>query len=358
MASPAHDQSPRANPMQTDGFEFVEFGAPDPTQLHRVFSKLGFDAVAHHRSKHVVLYQQGDIHFIVNQEAYGHAPRFAKQHGPSACAMAFRVKNAELAYRRALTLGAQAYTGGNVSPLEARIPGLYGIGDSLLYLVDQRSEHTIYEVDFVTNPPAPASNDVGLREIDHLTHNVHFGHMKTWVDYYQGLFNFEEIHYFDIKGTKTSLQSRALTSPCGKIRIPINESADDKSQIVEYLDQYHGEGIQHIALSTRDIYQTIAALKANGIRFLDVPDAYYEQVEKRLPGHGENLEKLRDHRILIDGGIENGKPHILLQVFTENMIGPIFFEIIQRKGDQGFGEGNFQALFEAMERDQIARGVL
>jgi 4-hydroxyphenylpyruvate dioxygenase len=352
------------NPMGTDGFEFVEYTAPDPQLLGALFEQMGFTAVARHRSKDVVLYRQGTVNFIVNREPDSFAQSFARVHGPSACAFAMRVKDAAKAYRRALDLGAKPFHG-KVGPMELNIPALEGIGGSLIYLVDRYAgnsgPHSIYDVDFIPidgtsrNPPG-----AGLLEIDHLTHNVYAGRMDVWAEFYRKLFGFREIRYFDIRGQKTGLTSRALTSPCGKIRIPINEPSDRKSQIQEYLDAYHGEGIQHIALSTADIYATVERLRARNVRFLDTPDAYYQRVDARVPNHGEDLERLKRDRILIDGeGVDKDRHEDkLLQIFTETVIGPIFFEIIQRKGNEGFGEGNFRALFESIEADQIARGVV
>jgi 4-hydroxyphenylpyruvate dioxygenase len=345
------------NPMGTDGFEFVEYTAPDVAALGQLFERLGFAAVARHRSKNVTLYRQGDVNFIVNGEPESFAQAFARLHGPSVCAIAFRVRDAAAAYERALALGARPVAG-KVGPMELNIPAVEGIGGSLLYLVDRYGDHSIYDVDFVPvagSEQRPAG--VGLVGIDHLTHNVHQGRMAEWARFYERLFNFREIRYFDIEGKLTGLRSKAMTSPCGKIRIPINESADDKSQIEEYLTAYRGEGIQHIALATRDIYRTVETLRDAGIRFQDVPAAYYEQVEGRLPGHGEDLARLERDRILIDGAPQQGGG-LLLQIFTDTMVGPIFFEIIERKGNEGFGEGNFRALFESIELDQIRRGVL
>jgi 4-hydroxyphenylpyruvate dioxygenase len=352
------------NPMGTDGFEFIEYTAPNPELLGELFEQMGFAAVARHRSKDVLLYRQGRINFIVNREADSFAQSFARVHGPSVCAFAMRVKNAAKAYQRALDLGAKPFHG-PVGPMELNIPAIKGIGDSLIYLVDRypgnNGELSIYDVDFV--PIAGAEQwpkGAGLAEVDHLTHNVYTGRMDTWARFYEKLFNFREIRYFDIQGKKTGLTSRALTSPCGKIRIPINEPSDKGSQIQEYLDAYHGEGIQHIALSTDDIFETVEMLRDMEVRFLDTPDSYYERVNERVPNHGEDLERLKKNRILLDGeGVD--KDHHedkLLQIFTETVIGPIFFEIIQRKGNQGFGEGNFRALFESIEADQIARGVI
>ncbi|HEX5128158.1 MAG TPA: 4-hydroxyphenylpyruvate dioxygenase [Usitatibacter sp.] len=352
------------NPMGTDGFEFIEYTAPDPHQLGALFEQMGFTAVARHRSKDVILYRQGRINFIVNREPDSFAQSFARVHGPSACAFAIRVKDAAHAYKRALELGAKPFQG-KVGPMELNIPAIRGIGDSLIYLVDRYpgngGELSIYDVDFkpiegVSQQPQGA----GLLEVDHLTHNVYVGRMDVWARFYEKLFNFREIRYFDIQGKKTGLTSRALTSPCGKIRIPINEPSDTKSQIQEYLDAYHGEGIQHIALSSADIFETVETLRAREVKFLDTPDTYYDRVDARVKDHGEDLERMRRNRILLDGeGVD--KDHHedkLLQIFTANVIGPIFFEIIQRKGNEGFGEGNFRALFESIEADQIARGVV
>jgi 4-hydroxyphenylpyruvate dioxygenase len=344
------------NPMGTDGFEFVEYTAPEPAALARLFERLGFVAAARHRSKNVTLYRQGGVNFILNAEPESFAQAFARLHGPSVCAIAFRVADAAAAQRRAIERGAKPVAG-KIGPMELNIPAIEGIGGSLIYLVDRYGPHTIYDVDFVPLIDGPEPSGVGLTGIDHLTHNVHRGRMRLWAEFYERLFNFREIRYFDIEGKLTGLRSRAMTSPDGKIRIPINESADDKSQIAEYLDAYRGEGIQHIALATADIHRTVEALRANGVAFMAVPDTYYEAVDARLPGHGQDLDRLRENRILVDGAPEQGQG-LLLQIFTETVIGPIFFEIIERRGNDGFGEGNFRALFESIERDQIRRGVL
>jgi 4-hydroxyphenylpyruvate dioxygenase len=342
------------NPMGTDGFEFVEYTAPDPEQLRTLFARMGFPVTARHRSKNVTLHRQGDVNFLINAEPGSFGQRFAQQHGPSACAMAFRVRDAAQAFRRAVELGATPVASA-VGPMELSIPAIEGIGGSVVYLVDRYGEHTIYDVDFVPVAQTPSSRPAGLTLIDHLTHNVQRGRMGHWAGFYERLFNFREIRYFDIEGRKTGLLSRAMTSPCGKIRIPINESQDDKSQIEEYLREYRGEGIQHIALATDDIYASVDQLRSNGIDFQDTPDTYYDGVQARVEGHRESLDELARRRILIDG---SGKDGILLQIFTKNVIGPIFFEIIQRKGNEGFGEGNFRALFESIELDQERRGVI
>ncbi|MFQ5755274.1 MAG: 4-hydroxyphenylpyruvate dioxygenase [Acidiferrobacterales bacterium] len=345
------------NPMGTDGFEFIEYTAPDSRSLEQLFQQMGFVAVARHRSKDVTLYRQGDVNFIINHEPQSFAQAFAKVHGPSVCAFAIRVKDAAAAYARALDLGAEPYEG-RVGPMELNIPAIRGIGHSLIYLIDRYGDRSIYEVDFVRLKDVSARpKGVGLTHVDHLTHNVHKGRMDQWASFYERLFNFRETRFFDIQGKATGLKSRAMTSPCGKIRIPINEPSDAKSQIQEYLDTYRGEGIQHIALATNDIYETVEALGKNQIKFMDTPDTYYAAVNKRVAGHGEDLERLKRGRILIDGAPRKNLG-LLLQIFTDTVIGPIFFEIIQRKGNQGFGEGNFQALFEAIERDQMERGVI
>lgn len=350
---------PVENPLGTDGFEFVEFTAPTAdgiAALKMLFSQMGFAEIAQHKHKQVWLYRQGDINFIVNGEPQSQASGFATVHGASVNAMAFRVEDASAALDYAAAQGAKPCPP-QAGPMELNIPAIYGIGDSLIYLVDRYGDHDIYEVDFTYYPDAAArlvAKDAGLLVIDHLTHNVERGHMDHWAQFYEDIANFKEIRHFDIKGKMTGLLSRAMTAPCGKIRIPINESHDDKSQIAEYLAQYNGEGIQHIALSTENIFATVTQLQQNGLIFMDTPDTYYEGISKRVPEHHEDVAKLNELKVLIDGD-ETG---ILLQIFTQTVIGPVFFEIIQRKGNEGFGEGNFQALFESIELDQIRRGVL
>ena len=345
------------NPIGTDGFEFVEFTGPDPEAIKRQFLAMGFTAVGRHRSKDVLHFKQNDINFLLNMEPMGQPADFRDIHGPSANGMAFRVKDARHAFEEAVRRGAKPVDM-PIGPMELDIPCIEGIGGAYIYLVDRYGAQSIYDVDFRKIDGADeAANSAGLTYLDHLTHNVHRGRMAQWAEFYERLFNFREIRYFDIEGQLTGLRSKAMTSPCGKIRIPINESADEKSQIAEYLEAYHGEGIQHIALATNDIYVTVEALRARGISFMSVPDTYYETVSTRVPGHGEDLARLRRDRILIDGA-PGGDQGLLLQIFTDTVIGPIFFEIIQRKGNEGFGEGNFRALFESIERDQIRRGVL
>ena len=349
------------NPMGLMGFEFVEFAAPVAGTLEPVFEKLGFTLVARHRSKDVVLYRQGGINFIVNREPGSLAAYFAAEHGPSACGLAFRVRDAHKAYRLALEAGAQPLeipTG----PMELRLPAIKGIGGAPLYLIDRFEEgRSIYDIDFefldgVDRHPVGH----GLTVVDHLTHNVYRGRMSFWADFYARLFNFREIRYFDIQGEYTGLTSKAMTAPDGRIRIPLNEeSSKGAGQIEEFLMQFQGEGIQHVALLTDDLVGTIDKLALAGVPLLAAPnDVYYEQLEQRLPGHGERVAELKTRGILLDGHTGQGAPRLLLQIFSQPLLGPVFFEFIQRKGDDGFGEGNFKALFQSIEQDQVRRGVL
>jgi 4-hydroxyphenylpyruvate dioxygenase len=353
-----------ANPAGTDGFGFVEYAHPDPQALHALFHTMGFTPVARHREKAVTLYRQGDVNYLINEDPGSHAVRFAAEHGPCAPSMAFRVVNAKHAYDRALAHGAEpAETG-----LTMNAPAIKGIGGSYLYFLDlYGAKGSAFNAEFAwTGEADPYPEGQGLFYLDHLTHNVGRGRMDLWSSFYERIFNFREIRYFDIKGEYTGLFSRALTSPDGKIRIPINESADEKSQIEEFLHQYKGEGIQHMACGCHDVYETVEALRARGLKFMPSPPAtYYERIDQRVPGHGEDLARLQRNGILLDGeaaiapGEKTGRmTKVLLQIFSANAIGPIFFEFIQRKGDEGFGEGNFRALFVSIEEDQLRRGVL
>ena len=349
------------NPIGLMGFEFVEFASPTFGVLEPAFEMLGFTEVARHRSKDVSLYRQGDINFIVNREPKSAAAYFAAEHGPSACAMAFRVKDSHQAYERALELGAQPVdipTG----PMELRLPAIKGIGGAPLYLIDRFGDGTsIYDIDFkfidgVDRHP----KGHGFRIIDHLTHNVYRGRMAYWAGFYERIFNFRELRYFDIKGEYTGLTSQAMTAPDGKIRIPLNEEASKATgQIEEFLMKFNGEGIQHIALLTDDLLASVDSLRSAGVPLMAAPPAtYYEMLDERLPGHGENPSGLQSRGILLDGSTDGGKQRLLLQIFSQTILGPVFFEFIQRKGDEGFGEGNFKALFESLERDQVRRGVI
>ena len=354
------------NPIGLDGFEFVEFCAPEKGHLEPVFAAMGFSRVARHRSKDVELWRQGGINFITNYEPQSPAWFFAREHGPAACGMGFRVRDAAHAYGELLARGGEPVhleTG----PMELRLPAIRGIGHSLIYLIDRYESRadpgalSIYDIDFTYLPgverhPAGA----GFQAIDHLTHNVHPGRMAYWADFYRDLFNFREIRYFDIKGEYTGLTSKALTAPDGRIRIPLNEEADGgQGQIAEFLRAFNGEGIQHIALVTDDLVAAWDRLKRLGVPFMSAPpEAYYDMLDERLPGHGQPVDALKTRGILLDGSTIGGRPRLLLQIFAEAQVGPVFFEFIERQGDDGFGEGNFKALFESIERDQLRRGVL
>ncbi len=349
------------NPMGLDGFEFIEFSAPEKGLLEKTFTTMGFTKIARHRSKDVELWRQGGINLITNYDAKSPAGRFCQEHGPSACGMGFRVKDAKLAYERAIELGAETINTG-VGPMELSIPAIRGIGGGTIYFIDRYGDNlSIYDIDFeyfedVDKHPV----GFGFNVVDHLTHNVYRGRMDYWAEYYERLFNFREIRFFDIKGEYTGLRSRALSAPDGKIRIPLNEEGEDgKGQIEEYLLEHRGEGIQHIALSCDDLYACVDKLRADGVELMTAPpETYYSMLSERLPGHGEDVDALKMRGILLDGSTEDNDPRLLLQIFAQPQIGPVFFEFIQRKGDEGFGEGNFKALFKSIERDQIERGVL
>lgn len=337
------------NPCGLLGFAFLEFSAPDSTVLTHQFEKMGFEKTVSHPFVPIDCFQQNQIIFLVNKAPASQAAHHAKIHGAGACAMGFQVKNAPKAYEYVISQGAKPFQENNPQNAYYSMPAIQAIGGSVIYFVDDTHQP-------FPNIPKPKPQP-GLTYIDHLTHNVHRGQMDKWAEFYINLFQFKEIRFFDIIGQKTGLISRAMASPCGKIKIPLNESKDDRSQIEEFLHEYHGEGIQHIALATDNIYDTVHRLRKQGTHFLDVPPTYYEMIKDRLPWQNEPLEKLTAEKILIDGDkVPDGG--LLLQIFTENVFGPVFFEIIERHGNQGFGEGNFQALFEAIERDQIRRGTL
>ena len=350
------------NPMGIDGFEFVEFAAPDAAgreALGALFTRMGFSPVLRHRSRPITVYRQGGVNFLVNEDPDSFASDFARAHGPCACGFAMRFQRpAAEVFRAVIGNGGEAIDQ-RESTKAVDVPVVKGIGDCMLYLVDRYgAAGSVFDADYLPIPGADQHPvGFGLTFIDHLTHNLYFGNMQKWSDYYERLFNFREIRYFDIKGAKTGLLSKAMTAPDGVVRIPLNESSDEKSQINEYLRDYKGEGIQHIALFTDDIYASVEKMRAAGIAFLDTPDSYFEVIDQRVPNHGEDVPRLARNKILIDADLET-KKRLLLQIFTQNAFGPIFFEIIQRKGNEGFGEGNFQALFESIERDQMKRGVL
>jgi len=343
------------NPAGTDGFEFVEFAHPDPDVLRRLFAEMGYSHVANHKRKAVELWQQGDISYLLNAETGGHAAAFIDAHGPCAPSMGWRVVDAQHALKHAVSKGAEEVTGPGKT---LDVPAIRGIGGSLIYFIDQYRDTSPYNAEFDWIAKANPAG-VGFHYLDHLTHNVFKGNMDVWFRFYGELFDFREIRFFDIEGKFTGLFSRALTSPCGRIRIPINEDRGETGQIVNYLKKYHGEGIQHIAVGAKDIYAATDAIFENGIRFMPgPPETYYAQSRDRVQGHEEPLERMKTHGILIDGEgvVDGGETRILLQIFSKTVIGPIFFEFIQRKGDDGFGEGNFKALFESIEAEEMARG--
>lgn len=346
------------NPLGVDGFEFVEFTGPDPAAMIARLELMGFTQTHVNPANDAVRLKQGDITMLVNRSPAGQAGEFAQLHGPSANGMAFRVSDAKAAFEGAVARGAKPAEGANGGALGNSYPYiLQGIGGSLLYIVDQYGETSLYDGwnEIEGWEEAERKNSVGLYLLDHLTHNVRRGQMRTWSGFYGDVFNFEEQKYFDIKGKATGLFSQAMIAPDRAIRIPLNESQDENSQIEEFLKRYNGEGIQHIALATDDIFETVEEMKRRGIPFQDTIETYFELIDKRLPGHGHDVERMRKNRILIDGSDQDG---LLLQIFTQDTFGPIFFEIIQRKGNQAFGEGNFQALFDSIELDQIRRGVI
>ncbi|KTD62059.1 4-hydroxyphenylpyruvate dioxygenase [Legionella spiritensis] len=347
------NQHSEQNPCGLDGFAFLEFSAPDKKILHKQFLEMGFHVRAVHKDQDITLYQQGNIQFIVNATTDSQPQEHAKTHGAGACAMGFKTHDAQKAYSHAIKHGATPFK--DCEHATHGLPAIQAIGGSVIYFVDENHQPFANHWNYTTS--SHPEQGCGLNQIDHLTHNVYRGNMDKWAQFYESIFNFSEIRFFNIKGQMTGLVSRALASPCGKIKIPLNESKDDRSQIEEFLHDYKGEGIQHIALSTNDIYHTVHALRHAGVDFLDVPDTYYEMLNDRIPWHQEPIQQLQKEKILIDGGKEK-ETGLLLQIFTENVFGPVFFEIIQRRGNEGFGEGNFQALFEAIERDQIRRGTL
>lgn len=341
------------NPLGTDGFAFVEYTG-EPEKLDQLFRDFGFVPIAKHKKRNVILYRQGQVNFLLNRESGGQSGEFQNIHSSGANALGFRVKNASQAYKDALKRGAEAADDHGGS-MDSAVPAIKAIGGALIYFIDRDD---IFETEFDAFPGMDQNpQGVGLTYIDHVTHNVFRGNMDVWAKFYEGIFNFREIRYFDIEGKLTGLKSKAMTSPCGKIRIPLNESSDDKSQIAEFLKRYNGEGIQHIALGTNDIYGTVEMLEKSGMPFQKTPDTYYELLNDRIKGHNEDLSRLKKLNILMDGAPTDDQG-LLLQIFTKDAIGPIFFEIIQRKGNEGFGEGNFKALFESIELDQIRRGVL
>lgn len=342
------------NPLGLDGIEFVEYASPNPQALKDLFIQLGFTLVGKHKKKKVSLYRQNQVSFILNEEPGTFAEKFSKAHGPSICATGFRVKDSEVAFKEAVKRGAKPIDIVNDQASHS-FPAVYGIGESAVYFIDRYQTDTHFDDDFNYVSDVKYPKGKGLLTIDHLTNNVPAGDMQKWCDFYSNIFGFKEVRKFNIKGAQTGLVSKVMRSPDGKITIPINEPTEQKSQIQEYLDEYKGSGIQHLAMLSRDICDSVEKLSADKINFLDAPpQSYYDMIPARVPNVTESIPKIQSEKILVDGD-ETG---YLLQIFTKNLIGPIFYEIIQRKGHEGFGEGNFQALFDAIERDQKARGYL
>lgn len=347
------DHSNVENPVGIEGMAFLEYTSAKPQDLRSLFKRMGFSRTGQHKSKKIELYEQNQCVFLLNEEPGSFALDFQKSHGPSICSMGWKVKDAKKAFEVAVSRGAKPYQGNDSGPGAAVFPAIYGIGDSLIYFVDSRFE---LRAGFSPTADAPVPQK-GLIKIDHLTNNVPKGEMDKWCDFYAKIFNFQNVRYFDIKGTKTGLISKVMVSPGYKVMIPINEPSDrdGKSQIQEYLDEYHGPGIQHVAFWVSNAINTVKELNKEEIAFLDAPpDSYYEMLPERLPLLWEDRKVLQGLSLLADGDEEG----YLIQIFTKNMIGPIFFEMIQRENHWGFGNGNFQALFDAIERDQMKRGYL
>lgn len=343
------------NPVGILGFEFIEFSSPNSDALHKLFQQLGFSRTKSHSGKARDYYNQGDIHFIVTKEPGSFAESFVKLHGPSACATGWRVEDALRAFEVAVARGAKPAPHADFERNGQKIPAILGVGNSIIYFIDDHKNPKRYEqmgFSALAKPDTVPSRGFAL--MDHLTNNVYQGELKPLSEFYKNVFGFEEIRYFDIRGQKTGLLSFALRSPCGSFCIPINEGTEHKSQINEYLREYKGPGIQHIALLTSNIVKTMESLEGADFETLDIDDDYYDEVFQRVPGVVEDHKKIQDYKLLVDGD-ESG---YLLQIFSQNVIGPIFFEFIQRRGHLGFGEGNFGALFRAIERDQERRGVL
>jgi 4-hydroxyphenylpyruvate dioxygenase len=339
------------NPLGLLGIEFTEFASPDTDFMHKVFIDFGFSLLKKAKERDVLYYKQNDINFLLNRERNGFSAVFAKSHGPAICSMGWRVEDAQFAFDTAVARGAKP-----ASEKDHPYPAIYGIGDSLIYFIDTfGADNNIYATDFVDLDEPVVVQEKGFIEVDHLTNNVYKGTMEFWSNFYKNIFGFTEVRYFDISGAQTALVSYALRSPDGSFCIPINEGkGNDKNQIDEYLQEYNGPGVQHLAFRSRDIVASLDAMEGTAIETLDIIPEYYDTIFEKLPQVTEDRERIKHHQILVDGD-ESG---YLLQIFTKNLFGPIFIEIIQRKNNLGFGEGNFKALFESIERDQMRRGVL
>lgn len=338
------------NSLGLNGIEFVEFSSSDSNALHSLFEEFGFSKLARHSSKSVELYRQNEIVFLLSASKDSFADKFQKVHGPSISAMGWRFKNPREAFRKAVANGAKpCWDGDYLLPNGENVPVIYGIGGSLIYFVE-----SFQDLGFIPLQDPKRIPEKGFYQIDHLTNNVAKGTMEDWAKFYKDVFGFTEVRYFDIKGEKTGLTSFALRSPCGQFCIPINEANEAKSQINEFLEEYNGPGIQHLAFLTKDLISSIKKLKGTRIETLEISPGYYEKAFQRVPRLKEDKKTIEELNVLVDGD-EKG---YLLQIFTKKLVGPIFIELIQRENHLSFGEGNFQALFDSIERDQMKRGVL
>lgn len=341
------------------GLDFIEYTNGKSDFYDSLFTSFGFSKLAKHQTKDILYYKQNDIHFFVNNEKKSFAETFGATHGASICAMGWRFQNPQQAFDVALSKGAKAATGDYCDQNNKPIPAIYGIGESLIYFVDQNTQLESYKsLQFKPLEKPFIQKDMGFTVIDHLTNNVYNGTMQTWANFYKNIFGFTEVRYFDIRGAQTGLTSYALKSPCGSFCIPINEAKESKSQINEYLEEYKGPGIQHLAFLTDDIISSLKSLEHSKIKTLDIDNEYYAEIFKKFPQVTEDQNDIKKHNILIDGDLPEDGGGYLLQIFTQNIIGPIFIEIIQRKNHYSFGEGNFGALFRSIERDQMKRGYL
>lgn len=356
MTTTVHGNETAFNPIGLEGIEFVEFASKAPEVLDKLFREFGFSLLKRHGQKAIDLYVQNDIHFLLNHEQGSFGESFAQHHGPSICSMGWRVQNAEKALATAKARGAQICERTDLVDQQGKsIPAIFGIGESLIYFIDQWNTPDLYKrLGFVAHPTPQVVTDKGFIAVDHLTNNVYKGTMAKWSAFYKDVFGFTEVRYFDIRGAKTGLTSYALRSPCGSFCIPINEGTEAKSQINEYLEEYRGPGIQHLAFLTKDILASLQRLEGSNIKMLDIDDQYYGEIFQKFPQVTESHEEIHRRNVLVDGDEEG----YLLQIFTKNLIGPIFIEIIQRKNHYSFGEGNFGALFRSIERDQEKRGYL
>lgn len=344
-----------ANDLGLSGLDFIEFASPNPQQLEDLFLAFGFSKTKKHQQRQIEYFNQNDIHFFLNREGSGHSFQFAKDHGPSISAMGWRFKDPKVAYELAIQRGAKPGHGELQNDKGEAMLAIQGIGGMLIYFLDEKLHQSGYKsIGFIPHPQSIQRPPMGFLAVDHLTNNVARGEMAPLADFYKNVFGFTEVRYFDIRGAKTGLTSFALKSPDGSFCIPINEGTDSKSQINEYLEEYKGPGVQHLAFLTENILDSLDALEGSKIETLDIDDEYYAEIFDKIPNVREDHKRIKGHNVLVDGDDEG----YLLQIFTKNIIGPIFIELIQRENHHAFGEGNFGALFRSIERDQMKRGYL